>query len=495
MADTDLYSMLCEYASKTHSALVNKEVFLDSISISAKYKARKNEAWKQWAESPREIFQREMDILTIQNLVSLITQNKVEYIHVGAFYTQRLRELWAQCEENAEQPFPDSNIIKDEFPPEKIKTFDFDTEFHSLLSDPPEEELPALKIIMPDGAGDIVLLSSFLNERLLDAAIQKLRFFLVENNFKPLFFNKIIDKLPELERQTDAAFNMIILNPSECKVHLKQAEVSNFLIWTTFCGFVLNTFGGKTKNEDKEIAVIQSASIVRSFSSFYREIAIEHDETIQLNKIFDLKMNQEPFIYTMKNITSFTDENGVTIVDRFSREAILIIIKNKSFVASNCESLPDLIAFHDSENEKWFVYKEKLYEAFDYYRKTFRGKIYKELNYRWHSILKEYYTDPAMKDDKLFEKLVKEITLEKSPLLAAMYSDVKFIVTKEELAENSNGAALAARYFSEGVLKPFPKLLNLERASVLKSIRASMPFWYSVPVFVGILRFFKRRFY
>lgn len=493
MADTDLYSMLCEYARKTNNAYINKEQFIESLTVSAKFKARKSPGWKRWAESPRETFQSEMDGLIDKKLVFIEIQNKFDYIYVPAFYVERVRELWLKCEEKGELAFPDITLVKDEIPIEKFSTIDFQTEFHELLKNPPEDDLPVLRLILPDGAGSVIIISSFLCERFLETAVNKLRFFLIEKNFKQVFLSKMTSHLPNLAKLIESSFNTLILNPNECISKIKEAEASMFLIWTTLCAQIEESFADKSDGQDKEMALLQCACVVKYFSTYYRNIAIENDENIQLNLIFEDYLNKEPYFYTMKNITGFIDNAGNTLVDRFSREAIVNLIKRKTAVSSDSNHLPDLIAFLDSDNEKWYVNKCNLYEGFEHCRKTNRPKIYKELNTRWHLTLKNYKTDPAMKDDTLFEKFVTALTMDESPLLAAVHSDGKFVITKEELPANGESALLAGKYFNNGSLKPLTKLLNIERAATLKSIRSSLPFWYSIPPIVAICRFFKNR--
>ncbi|MDR2468348.1 MAG: hypothetical protein LBD22_05245, partial [Spirochaetaceae bacterium] len=224
---------------------------------------------------------------------------------------------------------------------------------------------------------------------------------------------------------------------------------------------------------------------------YYREIVVENDESVQLLKTIDENLEKSPYVYTTKQISEFCGEDKVPLIQRYSREIILTAIKKKTAITPNSLQLPSLLTFVDSESEKWFVVKHKLYYAFEDLRDKERSNIKKRLTTRWREIIKEYRNEPSMKNDIEFERLVIEIANEHAPLFTAVYLDGKFVITKEELQMDAGIATVTKNFFADGVLSPLHKILGFNRTYLIKSINATLPFWYSVPLFVAIIKFFK----
>ncbi|MDR2509024.1 MAG: hypothetical protein LBC77_00095 [Spirochaetaceae bacterium] len=493
MAVTDLYSILKDYALKMHSANVEKQPFVDFLVISAKYKARKSSAWRIWTIRPRERFQYELEELVARNLVNVQKTTKDDIIFVPAYYVDCVRELWTASESQPELPFPDGLALQSEIPAEHVRTMEFNTEFQTAIKEPSTEDLPVIKFIMGDKCGLILTIASLIPTRMLESALQKLQHYLSKSNNRQVFYAKIIAKLPNLQHQLDAILAVLANTPSECALKIKEGDVGAFMIWTGFCALLREVHGEIANLQPQNIAILQTAAIIEQYSVYYRDIALKNDESVQLAKIIDDNLNKEPYIYTMKMISAFMHESGDAISNRYSRAGVIAAVKKKTMVSPNSVHLPDVLSFVDSETEKWFVIKIKLYEAFANIKKDAKGVIVKAISTRWHEIIKDYNTEPAMKNQADFEQLVLKTATEASPLLAALYMDGKFVITKEELQHDKNSMDYANTFFDDGALLPLNKIIGLRRDEIIKSINEKLPFWYSVPFLVFILRFFKRR--
>jgi hypothetical protein len=493
VAVTDLYSILKEYAQKTRNAYIEKNSFIESLLVMARYRARSQPVWSAWTVRPREKFQYELDELIRKGMVIAETKEKTEYLFIPGFYTECVREAWAAVDHNITLPFPDASAMKEDIPNQYIKAVDFETEFAALLKQPQPEDIPIINVIFPDNCGSILVLSSIVSARLLESAIHKIKFFIGEKNNRELFFNKLCTQFPNLANHADELLGTLLENPYECKTRLKNAESTDFTLWVGLCGFIQETLmeEGRALTE-LDTSILQSVCLTDAFTAYYRDAAIENDPGVQIAAIFDICFNKPPFLYTTRQIGEFIDDSGTPLVERFSLDEVNAVLKKKMAVTSESIHLPEILAFVGGQSEKWLVMKDKLYAAFDLLIPEARRTLRKIIYTRWFSVIKKYQIEPAMKQAEDFERLVIENAKEESPPIAALYTDGKFIITKEELRFDAEGLELINRFFYDRLLLPLHRILLLERSEIIKSIHSALPFWYSIPVIVSIIRFFKR---
>ena len=208
--------------------------------------------------------------------------------------------------------------------------------------------------------------------------------------------------------------------------------------------------------------------------------------------MFEICFNKPPYLYTTREIGEFTDEAGTPLVERFSLDEVNAVLKKKMAVTSESIHLPEILAFVGGQSEKWLVLKDKLYYAFDLLIPEARRTIRKIIYTRWFSIIKKYNVEPSMKQAEDFERLIVETAKEESAAIVAIYTDGKFIITKEELRFDAEGIEFLNRFFFDRLLLPLHRILGLDRTDLIKSIQSALPFWYSIPFLVSIIRFFKR---
>jgi hypothetical protein len=493
VAVTDLYSILKEYAQKTRGAYVEKNTFIESLLVMARYRARTQPVWSMWTVRPREKFQYELDELVRKGMVVVEIKEKTEYLFIPGFYTECVREAWAAVDHNSMLSFPDTGTLKEDIPNQYIKAVDFETEFAALLSQPQAEDIPIINVIFPDNCGSMLVLSSIITARLLESAIHKIKYFIGEKNNREFFFNKLSSQFPNLANHADALLSMLLENPYECKTRIKDAESTDFTLWVGLCSFIREMLMEEGRApSDLDISILQSICIIDAFTAYYRDAAIENDPGAQIAAVFESCFNKPPFLYTMREISEFADESGTPLVDRFSLEEVNVALRKKTAVTSESIHLPEILAFVGEKSEKWLVLKDKLYYAFDLLIPEARRTLRKIIYNRWFSVIKKYRVEPAMKQAENFERLIIETVQEEFPVIAAVYTDGKFIITKEELRFDAETLEIINHFFYDRLLLPLHRILNLDRSEIIKAIQSALPFWYSIPVIVSIIRFFKR---
>jgi uncharacterized membrane protein len=106
-------------------------------------------------------------------------------------------------------------------------------------------------------------------------------------------------------------------------------------------------------------------------------------------------------------------------------------------------------------------------------------------------IIRDYSEENAMKNDIDFEKLILDICGTEAMLLKAIYCNSKFKTARHELTSDKKVKDAAISFFTNNALLPLSKILHFERRTMIASINATLPFWYSISFVVAIIRVFK----
>jgi hypothetical protein len=488
---TDLHTLLTEYALKIKNAYVDKKAFFNNLMLTARLKTSKSEAWRAWTVRPKEKFRSELESLINNNSIESGQNGDGEFIYVPAFYVERIRQIWAGVGENLNDSFPGESALGDAFPDDLIKTVDYEKEFLQLLKENPVNDLPAIRLIFPDRCLPIITLPSIISSRLLDEAIRKISFFMADPENKNFFINRLQHIYSNYMAYIDELMNNLISDTNSFKYHVQSGESNDFYLISGLCGNIREFIDSDKESSDKTAGVLQSIYLLETYNLYYREKSSADSETVKCKSIIETRLDEAPYFYTTRMIMDFFDETGKCILEYLPREKIVDIVKKKTAVTPSSRYLPELLFFFDDGKEPNFVLKNKLYPGFEFQMNLSRPGIYKNISKRWLDLIRNYRSESAMKNDVAFENLLLTICDAEASLFKAVYCDSKFNVVRHELAADDEVASAASQYFVDDVLLPLYKILFLDRRTIISSINSTLPFWFSIPFLVAIIRFFK----
>jgi hypothetical protein len=185
----------------------------------------------------------------------------------------------------------------------------------------------------------------------------------------------------------------------------------------------------------------------------------------------------------------FSDSKGIPLLGQYSQEDLETYLKTK--VTEHMENeLPDMLIIHDLSGEQFFIKKSVILLLCSRLLNDARPVVKKMVSERWFKLLKAYEREPAMDKDEDFERALHQMTKKTNPMLIALLRDSKLALTYHEL-EKSTKIEETAKLFDNGKLLPFSTLLMLDRKAILSDTRILLPFWYSIPILLHIITFFK----
>jgi hypothetical protein len=188
----------------------------------------------------------------------------------------------------------------------------------------------------------------------------------------------------------------------------------------------------------------------------------------------------------MDNIIKLRDNKSVPLLGQYSQEALEQYIKTKT-TERNPDQLPELLVLRGLNGEHWFIKKKSMIPLCMKLIGDARINIRKSISARWLKLMKEYVSEPAMKSDIEFEKLLSRHLNSLAPILAALLEDNKLYLTYVETED----IPTAQQIFKNKVLIPMSELLMLQRKALLADTKILLPFWHSMPLLLKIISFFK----
>jgi len=493
MTGLDLYSILVEYSLRAKTPKIPLIHFQNNLIAAAKYKARKHPAWKVWTVRPRERFKYSLEQLVNEEKITIEFEGEEEYINVPAFYVERVREMWASVNNDTTLPFPGGVDAKEEIPETLIKNIDFETEFLALLKNPPEKDLPILRIIFPDNAGSALASPSLVSTLFLEGAVFKLNRFLTDGENFPYLLTKVCEKNSAMVNQVNNVLKMTAQNPADCVSEIEKGNESALPVLISLCQTIIEYLAAKNIKTEADIAVLQSVYVINVFCLYYKDAASANDGTEQYIEALNENFSRPPYIYSIAMIYKFTDSTGCLLTGKYSTDVLVKALKKMTAVRTNSPQLPATLTFYDDLKNQWLVLKEKVYHCFDYIIAQNRIQIQKIIVERWKKRIRDYDDENAMKHKESFEALVIKVAAEEKFLLTAIYSNKKFILAKNELEFDFESLGLAHNYFNEHTLIPLHEILGLDRRLVKNEALRQLPLWYSIPILVSLIKLFRTK--
>jgi hypothetical protein len=449
-----------------------------------------NPSWEGWKSRPRERFNMELDSLISDKLVNIEIREDGEYIFVPAFFLEHIRELWSTAGETPEQSFPDKSCLQGDIPQDLISDIVFQNGFAALLSAEDRNDMTIINLVMPEPCGSIVILFSMLKNNLFNEALKKLQFFLRKNDNSKY----LCQKLAAAQTEHNAhIFPLIeeLTNSTTINLDIKGGNANLALIISMLCDAIREHVGESNKSVKEKLGTLQSTYIIDAYSTFYREQKIANNKDAANIEIIESGFERSPYIFTISNIFDFKSTEGKTVSSLMEHSRILDLIKKKNSVTAASQYLPELLVFYDDNKTQHFVLKTKLYHAFGLLLNSSRQIVFNELHTIWKKLITEYREDKSMKNDIYFEEYVIDISSAYAPLLLSLYQDIKFKSAILEIKQDDGIMAKAAPFFVDGFVRPLSKIFSFEKRKIIALIKLELPFWYSVPLFIVLIRFFK----
>ncbi|MDR2767255.1 MAG: hypothetical protein LBB82_02890 [Treponema sp.] len=488
----DLYSIICSYAQKIESPWVGMEDFISFLEKYAKRVSGEKSEWKYWSEETGARVWTEMNHLAEAGKVNLISDERGNRAYLTLFYAEQIRDAYRNADAEAGMPFPDEISLKLTVPREQLKPLDVTVDLNGFLEDPQQTPLPIIKLVFPGGFGEALALAPMIPGTIMEFALIKVRNYLHRSGNREYVQHKLAPSLLGKEDHLRETIEKILLRPSDCFRDMKEGRENSFYFWAYFCNLIRADFGKKAELLAEEIGIVQAAYLIEVCNSFFKTRAAKAKEAELAFRNFELEMEKPPYYFSRAAISKFKDNKGVPLLGQYTQEGLDAYIKKRATEPVTPNELPDLLYFHTGDGAAWLVKKSRLLNLCARLFVEARQVVIKTISTRWKKLLVEFEKEPAMENDRDFERLIIRYVEEYAPMLSVLLKDQKLYLVHEEMRDSEKGLPASTYLFEKTELLPLRVLLVLKRKELLSDIKLLMPFWYTIPVISAIVAFFKR---
>ena len=492
MAQSDLYSLLRGYAVNTKSATVSVKPFLHFISQYAAKKDHQQPELSRWAGNAEAEFKTEIAYLMETGKCNILADGNV-------FLPDLCREIIKSAYQNPDKhssiPFLSPAAMNLKIPSGYARTIGLLSDMESFFGRKDSESSGGngdeiIILEFPQNYGTTLMLTSMLPRKLMELALIKIQFFLNNSHNMAHIVNILNAQLKDKERALKECIDRILYRPFDCINDMERFDDFVYQFWVHFCVLVKKDVNAKNEIRDQDLAVLQAVYVIEVCGSLYRSSVVKKQEIDAAYNRLEELMNLPPYRYTLGDIIKFTNDKGVPLLSYYSQKDLEAYIRRK-ITEGKDGALPPWLSIQGPLDDRLYLKKEQYLPVCAAILGEVQPQVKTALVRRWSRLIRDYSSEPSMENDTDYEKLLKKLTNNVNPVLLTILENPKLLWAYEEIERTLGTVPQAMRLFNRGQLLPFYVLYALRRKDVISEIKSGLPFWYSNPIMLAILKFFK----
>ena len=489
---TDLYSILEFYADKINSPFITVTSLLEFLEQLSKKQPGENSVWYSWVKDRAMKFWSEISNLTGAGKCQLITSGEVNQIYMPSFFLELLEKAYGGTDDITDVPFLSEESLKVKLPETDVITLASEYELLSILEGSGDSGVKILKIIFPDDFGSALVLKDLIPRRLSEMALAKIRNYLLRSENKDYALHKLTAQMQGREVYLREVLDKLVKEPLLLYMDIELGGDLSYLFWAHFSALVKTDIKKKRERLPMDIAAYQSVFILEAVTKYFKDLAVKSRESETAFNNLESHLNKAPFLYSMSEILKFNNSKGEPLLGKFTHSDLEGWLRKKTTESPDGKLPPLVVMPGPNKNDQYFISKEKIPSLCARYLTDARLLVKDAVTKRWTRLILEYEKEPAMENDPAFEKFLLKYVERLCPDLLDMLRNSKVVLVYQELDQDVNVVPFSARVFDQGRLLPYSFILKIFRKDLLRDIKLSVPFWYSIPILVGILGFFSK---
>ncbi len=494
MADKkDVLALLRAYALRRKSHIVG---FADFVNFSQKYSEQKKAEIPSLATltGDTEIqLATHLEDLAEENRCALVyDQGKIGSVVYPEFFSELVKRKYKEIQDDPEVSFPNQQTMDLKIPAESIESVDIKADFVKLLGEK-EEESRLLQLMFPEGINPIVVPSDLIGNTLLRLSVEKVRLYLNTQRNAFYMLSKLRGVFRTKEQVVKDMINSVVSARSNALETIHNPTEFSFVFWTHLANAIIREYREKTNKLDREHTFCQAAYLLGFYNVYFKGRTQKKKDSEAALKMLDKRLRQAPYYFTVSDIGSFKDNQGLPLSRKYSTEQMHKYLEEK-IKPEDTASLPEVFRLKAADKREYYVAREvllplaakKIQDASTEYRKVYTGDFAKQL-----SALKKI---PEMKSDDTFAVKLERRVKNEDPLLCALLSYEMLFLTLQDTKPNYDVQQEIGRILNTTAnrLIPMDELLRLNRREILAQAKMSLPIWKTVPLVNRLFGFLKK---
>ena len=490
----DTVRLLQAYARKNKNHEVGFDRFLAYVRKCGEHFKETGKGPSEFAEYTQHHLTADLEELAAKGSCELSYEDvNIDTIVYTKFYFDAVHKAYYEMELAPELPFPSKTGLEITTPADHITAVDVKGEFVGLIDSYTDKPPEILRLNFPDNVISFVITSDFIENRLLEFSVQKIRQYLqVRRNAEYMRH-----KLQTIFRKKEQAMKDMLMNvyssPRVAIGTVQNPTDFSFQFWTHLASFVIQEYRDKTNKLAKENTYCQAAYLIGYYNMHHKGVVQKEKEATQALKGLSRGLQMAPYYFTLSDIFEMKDKNGLIFAKKVPKDDLNEYIQN---ITTNRDqsSLPEVIRMRTANKKEYYVHKDKLLGLCAKKILDASWELKKEYIAGWTEQLEVFKKTPEMSKDDAFGSDVERIVREEDPLLHALLRYELLFLTQRETKPAPEVRAEVERILdhSRKALIPLPEILQLDRRSLLAEAKNRLPIWKTVPILTKLIMLFKR---
>jgi hypothetical protein len=419
----------------------------------------------------------------------------INSVYYPAFYTAEIVRWYARMADDKELPFPGEENMEITIPAGILKAIDItDSIMHYLESDEVEED-QILLLRFPHGVNPVVTTAGLLRGSMLPLSLAKIRDYLrtgkngsyMETKLRSIFRNRemlVRDIIESAQTRPDDALQSI-REPNEFQFHF----------WTQISSMIIKEFSQKTEKLHTEHGYCQAAFLIGYYSVFYKGRHQKNQKREETHRILTDALQKPPFTFTIQDIYNLSDDRGVALTKRVSREEINSWLEEMLKRPSE-NQISELVTINTPEKAGLMVHSRQYVPLILRQIKAAHPVLTKELTADMVAVMMDERKEDWLEDPDAFEEVLARKVREEFSLLYGLctFQTLFLVMDGQELPQGQRDGAMALINPARKDMRTWTEILRIDREAIYRDARLHLPFWMLIPVLRGIIRLFRSMF-
>lgn len=485
VAISNLSSILKHYANRQKSPFIDFREFCDYVKKYAEHHVEEESSLVRYLGDSSQTISAELLGLSEKNIVGLIENNNRKTIICVQYISNIIALKYKEMITNVSIPYPIVTDLPKNFPLSLIEKKQASEYIIKNLNKKPEN-LPNLYILEFANEMTSLLVPAIVPIKvLLETAQKKIKKILKKEEYHDYFIKKLRSTNPTKEISIKSFFTHFVDTQDDKFIDFDQGD--DYYLWNQTLYFIRQDFSKIQDKTIEDINILQSVQISEIHSTFLKQKFQNQQKREDALKELEAALAKPPYFFSMNQILKFQDKNGRLLYGRYSEEDLKEFL-TKMTQEGPLNQLPQLLIFKVDSGTRYYVYKKKVIQVVVRLCNEANVSIGKALETKWYNCLLNYEKLKEMTDNVAFEKVLRKMVEEHSPVLYALLNAnfMSLLALEKDDDETMEGFHL----FVNQHLLSYQELLMLKNNQILANAKSRLPLIYTIPIISWIISLF-----
>lgn len=416
-------------------------------------------------------------------------------VYYLAFYAAEVGRWYRKMQDDKDLPFPAEENLDITIPSSLLRTVDVADNLMHFLQSPEENPGQILLLRFPSNIRDAVSTVKLLKDDMLPLVMNRFRDYLrterngsyMETKLRSVFRNRemlVHEIIETTQTRPDDAIKTVI-EPNEFQFHF----------WTQISSLIIKDYKDKVDKLESEHGFCQAAYLLGYYAVYYKGLHQEDKSREEAHHLLTSALQKPPFTFTVQDVYNLTDDRGVLLTKRVSREEINRWLEEMLRRPSE-DRISELVTVNTPQQNGLMIHSAQYVPLLLRLIEAAAPVIRRELINEAYNVLLEELDDPWVFDDAAFSKAISARVRDEFHVLfgLAQFQTLFLVIDGQELPSGQEQAAMAMIDTSQKQIRSWEDILKISRADVHREARLRLPFWMLIPIVRGIVRMFRHMF-